>query len=47
MKVGFFLHFDFTLKGMHFNELKCYNTIFNHPNIEKIYIFDYTTLQII
>jgi hypothetical protein len=41
MKVGFFLHFDFTLKGMLFNELKCYNTIFNHPNIEKVYIFDY------
>jgi len=41
MKVGFFLHFDFTLKGMLFNELKCYNTIFDNPNIEKIYIFDY------
>jgi hypothetical protein len=41
MKVGFFLHFDFTLKGMLFNELRCYNDIFNHPNIEKIYIFDY------
>jgi hypothetical protein len=41
MKVGFFLHFDFTLEGMLFNELRCYNTIFNHPNIEKIYIFDY------
>lgn len=41
MKVGFFLHFDFTLDGMLFNELRCYNTIFNHPNIEKIYIFDY------
>ncbi len=41
MKVGFFLHFDFTLEGMLFNELKCYNTIFNNPNIEKIYIFDY------
>ena len=41
MRVGFFLHFDFTLDGMLFNELKCYNTIFKHPNIEKIYIFDY------
>lgn len=41
MKVGFFLHFDFTMNGMLFNELRCYNTIFNHPNIEKIYIFDY------
>jgi hypothetical protein len=41
MKVGFFLHFDFTLEGMLFNELRCYNTIFDHPNIEKIYIFDY------
>jgi hypothetical protein len=41
MKVGFFLHFDFTLEGMLFNELRCYNTIFKHPNIEKIYIFDY------
>lgn len=41
MKVGFFLHFDFTLKGMLFNELRCYNTIFNHPNVEKVYIFDY------
>ena len=41
MKVGFFLHFDFTLDGMLFNELRCYNTIFNNPNIEKIYIFDY------
>jgi hypothetical protein len=41
MKVGFFLHFDFTLEGMLFNELRCYNTIFNNPNIEKIYIFDY------
>ena len=41
LRVGFFLHFDFTMNGMLFNELKCYNTIFNHPNIEKIYIFDY------
>lgn len=41
MKVGFFLHFDFTMEGMLFNELRCYNTIFNNPNIEKIYIFDY------
>jgi hypothetical protein len=41
MKVGFFLHFDFTMNGMLFNELKCYNTIFNHPSIEKIYVFDY------
>ena len=41
MKVGFFLHFDFTMDGMLFNELRCYNTIFNNPNIEKIYIFDY------
>lgn len=41
MKVGFFLHFDFTLKGMLFNELRCYNDIFSHPNIEKIYVFDY------
>lgn len=41
MKIGFFLHFDFTLKGMLFNELKCYNTIFDNEEIEKIYIFDY------
>ena len=41
MNVGFFLHFDFTMQGMLFNELRCYNTIFNNPNIEKIYIFDY------
>jgi len=41
MKVGFFLHFDFTMNGMLFNELRCYNTIFNHPSIEKIYVFDY------
>ena len=41
MKVGLFLHFDFSMKGMLFNELKCYNTIFNNPAIEKIYIFDY------
>ena len=41
MKVGFFLHFDFTMNGMLFNELRCYNTLFDHPNIEKIYIFDY------
>jgi hypothetical protein len=41
MKVGFFLHFDFTMNGMLFNELRCYNTLFNHPNIEKVYIFDY------
>jgi hypothetical protein len=41
MKVGFFLHFDFTMNGMLFNELRCYNSIFRHPNIEKIYIFDY------
>jgi hypothetical protein len=41
MKVGFFLHFDFTMNGMLFNELRCYNSIFNHPNIEKVYIFDY------
>lgn len=41
MKVGFFLHFDFTMDGMLFNELRCYNTIFNNPNIEKIYIFDF------
>lgn len=41
MKVGFFLHFDFTMNGMLFNELRCYNTLFRHPNIEKIYIFDY------
>jgi len=41
MKVGFFLHFDFTMNGMLFNELRCYNTIFNHSSIEKIYIFDY------
>lgn len=41
MKVGFFLHFDFTMGGMLFNELRCYNTLFSNPNIEKIYIFDY------
>jgi hypothetical protein len=41
MKIGLFLHFDFSMKGMLFNELKCYNTIFNNPAIEKIYIFDY------
>lgn len=41
MKVGFFLHFDFTMNGMLFNELRCYNSIFNHPSIEKVYIFDY------
>lgn len=41
MKVGFFLHFDFTLKGMLFNELKCYNSIFNNPRVEKIYVFDW------
>ena len=41
MKVGFFLHFDFTMNGMLFNELRCYNSIFNHPGIEKVYIFDY------
>lgn len=41
MKIGVFLHFDYTLKGMLFNELRCYNDIFDHPNIEKIYVFDY------
>lgn len=41
MKIGFFLHFDFTTKGILFNEIKCYNTLFDNPNIEEIYIFDY------
>jgi len=41
MNVGIFLHFDFTLEGMLFNELRCYNTIFKHPSIDKIYVFDF------
>jgi hypothetical protein len=41
MNVGIFLHFDFTLNGMLFNELRCYNAIFKDPAIEKIYVFDF------
>ena len=41
IRVGIFLHFDYSMAGMLFNENRCYNEIFNHPNIEKIYIFDY------
>ena len=39
MNVGFFLHFDFSMAGQIYTELKCYNTIFKDPAIEKIYIF--------
>jgi hypothetical protein len=41
MNIGIFLHFDFTLEGMLFNELRCYNSIFKHPSIDKIYVFDF------
>lgn len=41
MKVGLFLHFDFTVNGMLFNELETYNVLFDSDRIEKIYIFDY------
>lgn len=41
MTVGIFLHFDYALGDMLFNENRCYNDIFKHPNIEKVYVFDY------
>ena len=41
MNVGIFLHFDWTLQGMIHTELDCYNKIFDNPNIDKIYVFDY------
>ena len=41
MKIGFFLHFDFSMRGMLFNELRCYNTLFANEKIEKIYVFDW------
>ena len=39
--VGIFLHFGYDLQGLLYNENKSYNDLFSHPNIGKIYVFDY------
>ena len=41
MNIGIFLHFDYAMGGMLFNENRCYNEIFNNPAVDKIYVFDY------
>lgn len=41
MNVGVFIHFDYAMGGQLANENRCYNDIFNHPNVDKIYVFDY------
>ena len=40
-KIGIFLHFDFSVGGILNSEILSYNDVLSHPNIEKLYVFDY------
>ncbi len=41
MRVGIFITFDFTMRGMIFTEARNYNDILSDPSIDEIVVFDF------